>query len=487
MVLHDAAAELIAQLGQAVASTASCREVPLLGRDDLRGTKEQLATRLGCADLVPPPGSEVEWFLDLPHRPSAALFDELQRVFAVDSRFRLIGRQQDAYAALLEAISDAARLGTRRVVAVRGGPGTGKTVIAARLLAEIPRYVRAHGIDCTAQFLTPTKTLRSQLVRAAAGHSGKGLFNFVKSWKPRTDGMEVVIVDEAQRINAAQHNLKRIMRKAAVTVVFYDERQVIRPHEGFTVTELRAVAADVGVKPGPMEVDLQAQFRCGGSQRYQNWLESVLSQSEAARSWPVDADYDFGVAEDPDALQSWLDKHNADGHRARMTAGYCWEWHKTTSSQPLVADVKITWRDERGMDREWRRPWNADVQVLDAAHRPVAPESVYWATDGGGEGQVGCIYTAQAMEYQYGGVIMGPDLVWRDGGWVADPDKNVDPVFQKAGLAPERYLPLALNIYWVLMTRASRGCRVYSVDEQTQQYLRTLVPVRAQSNDDVAS
>ncbi|MEU4667505.1 DNA/RNA helicase domain-containing protein [Amycolatopsis sp. NPDC023774] len=479
VVLHDAPAGLVAELVQAVAGMASCRTVSLLGQDDLRGTKDELAKRLGCADLTPPAEAEIKWFLALPHRPSAALFDELQRVLAVDSRFRLIGRQQDAYAALLEAISDAAHQGTRRVVAVRGGPGTGKTVIAARLLAEIPGYVRPSGIDCTAQFLTPTKTLRSQLIRAAAGHTGKGLFSFVEAWKPRAGGMEVAIVDEAQRINMARHNLKRVMQKAAVTVVFFDERQVIRPTEGFTVAELRSFADSAGVTPAPVEVDLQAQFRCGGSQRYQNWLGSVLSQSKAEVRWPVDADYDFGVAEDPKALQAWLDKHNADGRRARMTAGFCWEWTKTTSSQPLVDDVKVTWTDARGVNREWRRPWNAATQVLDAERRPVAPESVYWATDDGGEGQVGCIYTAQAMEYEYGGVIMGRDLVWRDGGWVAIPDKNVDPAFKKAGLTPEQYLPLALNIYWVLMTRASRGCRVYSVDEQTQQHLRTLVPGRA--------
>lgn len=474
-VLHDAEAPLIDKLRSSAADASESAAVPLLGIADLRGTAEEIASRLGCADLTEPTDADVEWFLGLPHRPSAALFDELGRVLDSDSRFRLIGRQQDAYVALLEAVGAAARLGERRVLAVRGGPGTGKSVIAARLVAGLPRYLRSADIECATQYLTPTKTLRRQLARAATDDAGKGLFGFVDLWKPSEDKVNVVLIDEAQRVTKPRANLVDIMEKAAVTVVFFDERQVIRPGEGFSLQDLDKFAYTAGATRRPVLVDLEAQFRCGGSQRYQNWLGSVLSTTGTPSTWRTDGDYDFAVAEDPEVLQSWLDKQSASGHRARMSAGFCWPWTRTGPKETLKKDVVVHWTGSDKVERTWRRPWNADVTVLDDKERAVAPESVFWATDSGGEGQVGCVYTAQALEYEFGGVIMGKDLVRRGGRWVADPNESKDPKMKKARLTPEEYLPLALNIYWVLLTRASRGCRVYSDDEDTQKFLHSLV------------
>lgn len=55
---------------------------------------------------------------------------------------------------------------------------------------------------------------------------------------------------------------------------------------------------------------------------------------------------------------------------------------------------------------DWARPWNVygDRSVLGAPPAPL------WATDPDGFGQVGCVYTAQGFEYDWSGVIIGPDL-----------------------------------------------------------------------------
>ncbi len=55
-----------------------------------------------------------------------------------------------------------------------------------------------------------------------------------------------------------------------------------------------------------------------------------------------------------------------------------------------------------------------------------APGTPYWASDAAGFEQVGCVYTAQGFEYDYAGVIIGPDLVWRSDHWVAQPEKSHD-------------------------------------------------------------
>ena len=59
-------------------------------------------------------------------------------------------------------------------------------------------------------------------------------------------------------------------------------------------------------------------------------------------------------------------------------------------------------------------PWNAMPDAGKLA--PDIPNSNFWASDPNGINQVGCVYTAQGLEFDYVGVIFGKDLVF-DGGW----------------------------------------------------------------------
>ncbi|RDI23074.1 uncharacterized protein DUF2075 [Lentzea flaviverrucosa] len=109
----------------------------------------------------------------------------------------------------------------------------------------------------------------------------------------------------------------------------------------------------------------------------------------------------------------------------------------------------------------------------------LVPKSQFWATDQGGHRQIGCIYTAQGLEYDYGAVIFGPDLVRRGDRWVVDPKTNEDRSMKD--IDSRLYPRLAANIYWVLATRATRGCWLYSVDEETQAFLTTLLQPTVES------
>jgi DUF2075 family protein len=114
---------------------------------------------------------------------------------------------------------------------------------------------------------------------------------------------------------------------------------------------------------------------------------------------------------------------------------------------------------------------------LEAALEPQAREtgqgralSSLWASDPRGFNQVGCIYTAQGFEYDYAGVIMGADLLWRDDRWVADSSASKDPVVRPAPNFDE----LVRHSYRVLLTRGLVGCIVFSVDRPTTDFLLRL-------------
>ncbi len=173
------------------------------------------------------------------------------------------------------------------------------------------------------------------------------------------------------------------------------------------------------------------------------------------------------TADSPQELEDFLTSRRAQGYGARMSAGYCWKWTTkiTPSMTGLPTDVVIG---------DWARPWNlsGDRSLLGAPPAPL------WATDPAGFGQIGCVYTAQGFEYDWSGVIMGPDLVWRTDRWVADRTASKDPSFTKA--TPDKDIDrLIRNTYKVLLTRGMIGTIVYSTDPETREKLRSLIPPAA--------
>jgi hypothetical protein len=129
----------------------------------------------------------------------------------------------------------------------------------------------------------------------------------------------------------------------------------------------------------------------------------------------------------------------------------------------LVPDVVIG---------DWSRPWNL------RGDRAVggAPPSALWATDPAGFGQVGCVYTAQGFEYDWNGVIIGPDLVWRGDHWVAERSATRDPDFRsRKTVTDHEFGRLVRNVYKVLLTRGMVGTMIYSPDRETNAFLRSLV------------
>ena len=96
-----------------------------------------------------------------------------------------------------------------------------------------------------------------------------------------------------------------------------------------------------------------------------------------------------------------------------------------------------------------------------------------WAYADGGFGQVGCVYTAQGFEYDWSGVIMGPDLVWRTDRWIAQPGKSCDSAVKGAPL--EEFDRAVRNTYKVLLTRGMAGSLVLSTDPETQELLSSLI------------
>ncbi|WP_327181239.1 DNA/RNA helicase domain-containing protein [Streptomyces sp. NBC_01334] len=172
----------------------------------------------------------------------------------------------------------------------------------------------------------------------------------------------VVLPDEAHRARTYPDHqqgafpviLGKLLERAAVTVLFLDERQIVRPTEGLTLQQLQQHAQYNGLSFA--HIDLVSRFRCNGSRAYQQWVDHLFQSEGVASAWEG-SDYDLAVAADPERLEHWIAEHTRGGRTPRVTAGFCWSWD-SSPPPPLLPEVAITW-DGPDWPRTWARPWNS--------------------------------------------------------------------------------------------------------------------------------
>lgn len=385
-------------------------------------------------------------------------------------QFRLLDEQQVAYSVVMKAVRDAEAANTKTVVIITGGPGSGKSVIALSLLGELSR----RGKSCL--HATGSRAFRNSLRKIAGARAPQvqKMFSFFNSFMASdANSLDVLICDEAHRIRETSANrytkaefrtgtpqLHELLRVARVPVFLLDSNQVVRKGETGTPEYIESEAKSMGLNVN--RVDLDGQFRCGGSKLYENWLAGFLNlQDERQFIWEPDINFQVQVVDSPAEMERLLAEKNNEGFKARITAGYCWQWHEPESDGTLPMDVVIG---------DWKKPWN--IKGPRGVGGYLTGE--LWAIDPKGFDQIGCVYTVQGFEYDWNGVIMGPDLVWRKDRWVANPSGSKDPAMK--GVDASNYERLIKNTYKVLFTRGLVGTYVFSVDPETQEHLKNLLP-----------
>ena len=394
--------------------------------------------------------------------------DEVQR----REQFVLLDEQRDAYELVLHAVEKARRSNTKTAVIVSGGPGSGKSVIALSLMGELSRQGRS--VMHATGSRSFTFTLRK--IAAARAPRVRKLFTFFNSFmQAEPNELDCLILDEAHRIRETSESrytrkedrtgrpqVDELLSAARVPVFLLDQNQVVRPGEMGTVEVISDYAKSQGMEIH--RVDLDDQFRCGGSALYVEWVERLLGLAPGGPiGWTGDDSFDLHLVDSPEELEHVLSLRDQDGYSARMAAGFCWPWSDPTRDETLIPDVQIG---------GWARPWNL------RGDRSIggAPAAAMWASDPAGFGQVGCIYTAQGFEYDHAGVIIGPDLVWRNGRWVAVREANRDPALRsRSAVSDKDFDRLVRNVYKVLLTRGMQSAWVHSTDPQTRDFLRTLI------------
>jgi hypothetical protein len=401
------------------------------------------------------------------YRPHKRLLDHVARMISEDPTFVLLDDQQVAFNAVLAKVRARHLADQPSVILIRGGPGTGKSVIAVNLLAELARQ------GLTVHHATGSRAF-TEALRQRVGSRASALFKYFNSFMEAGEAeFDVLICDEAHRIREYSWNrftpkadrkdrpqVDELISAAKVSVFFIDDMQVVRPGELGSAALIRDGARRM--KADESEFTLETQFRCGGSDAYISWIENTLELNRTPDvMWNAAEEFDFDVVDSPHELEALIRARAEEGFTARMAAGFCWSWSKPNADGTLVNDVVVG---------DWSMPWNAKPDAGRLA--PGIPKSNYWATDPGGLEQVGCIYTAQGFEYDYAGVIVGRDLVYRAReGWVGQPEYSKDGEVRRTAKGDlQRFTRLVQHTYRVLLTRGMLGCFVYFEDDATRDF-----------------
>ncbi len=398
-------------------------------------------------------------------RPSKMLIDSVAGLLQGKPEFVLIDDQKVAHETILEADARAGQ--KKQVVIVQGGPGTGKSVIAINLLGAL--IARKRNVRYVSKNAAPRAVYEAKLTgtftktRISNLFSGSGAFV-----NDEADSYDTLIVDEAHRLNEksglyrnlGDNQVKELIRSARCTVFFVDDDQRVTLLDIGHTEELRRHARELGAEV--TELELSSQFRCNGSDGYLAWLDNTLDIRGTANPTLDGTEFDFRVFDNPADLHALVALKNRANNRSRVVAGYCWKWPSKKDAQAW--DIEMPQFD-------YRRRWNLDK------------DGSLWIVTPGSVEQVGCIHTCQGLELDYVGVIIGPDLAYRDGHIVTDATKRASSDQSVKGLKsmlkaePASSLALAdaivKNTYRTLMTRGMKGCYVYCTDAPLAAYIRS--------------
>ena len=386
-----------------------------------------------------------------------------------------------------------------RTILVKGGAGTGKTVLAvylAKLLSEIgtdsletdsemdPGY--AYVVENLQKLekmkiglIVPMQSLRTTI---------KKVFKSIKHLKMdmvmspiqiprRMDGNEkfdLLIVDEAHRLRQRKAlsnypsfdknnrffgldnngtELDWILRSSKNQVLFYDSMQSVKP------SDVDKSRFDELLSNKSISVhELKSQFRCIGGDDYIDYVKNVLSDNppDSSRTF---GKYEFRMFDDVQKMIDAIKQKDAECSLCRTVAGYSWEWKSKKDKKAY--DIFIEHN---------KYQWNT--------------VSTDWVNSPNSVNEIGCIHTIQGYDLNYAGVILGNEIkydsksqkIYIDKSQYWDLQGKTKLVGNNDKEQMESLKSYILNIYKTMLTRGIKGTYVYVCDEQLREHLSEYIP-----------
>lgn len=406
-------------------------------------------------------------------RPSKALQDCLVSLMKGNKEFMLLDEQAVVYDMCIKTMKQCLKDMKKRTIIIQGGPGTGKSVLAVNLLKEFTtmKFNSTNGLN--ASYVTKNSAPREAYLKLLSKSDLKKEINIKQLFrspfglcKSPSNFYDCLIIDEAHRLVKqmygdfqGENQVKECIDASLLTIFLIDEDQKITTKDIGSIDEIKHWANELGSRViMTEETKLVSQFRCNGSDGYIQFVNNLLQIGEYVDIDVNDLNFDIQVFDDPNTLRDELRKKNEINNKARMVAGYCYDW-----------DVK----NHRGdydiyLKNGFKAKWNLENDKI-------------WAINPSSFEEVGCIHTAQGLEFDYVGVLIGKDLrfdevsksIIIDKTQISKDDKSSGIKSCGQALATQ----LIKNTYKTLLTRGQKGCFIYCEDEALNNHIKELLKI----------
>ena len=392
-------------------------------------------------------------------KPSKALQDSILSLLDGKEEFVMVDEQQVAYATISKLVKQSVAKGSKYTIIVRGGPGTGKSVIAIQTMAKLLSEEIA--VCYMSKNSAPREVFGIKLTEGNKTQKYiKGLFKSPISLEncTRENVYPCILVDESHRLcsHYGHNQVDEIIKCSQVNVFFIDEDQKVTTKDIGTVDLIKACALKYNSKVIDNEsLTLKSQFRCNGSAGYRQFLDNLLGIKETPSTSLEGIDYEIKVFDSPRIMKEQLQEKNRINNKSRIVAGYCYEW--VSERSPAHYDIWL----EDGFKAQWNLRGGQPFAIAETSFE-----------------QVGCIHTCQGLEFDYVGVIIGQDLKFVDGKVITDQSKiaNSD---KTSGIKTCKNKELAdkliRNTYKTLMSRGQKGCYIYCEDRKLSEYIKEIL------------
>ena len=397
--------------------------------------------------------------------PAQMLMDTLSGELTNSKVFTLLDKQEICYQNITRTIKDHENTNQKQVFIVRGGAGTGKSVIAIKLLNEFIQQKKL------AFYVTKNSAVRNVYSKKLSGKENahlKTLFlSTIKISRDRPKNQyECLVIDEAHRLPERSKSgnillgedlIREIIESTKISIFFIDEKQQVDIRDYATVEKITNTAKQLCSQVYDNEnLRLLSQFRCSGNDEYINAVEGILYNEEV--TFENNFEYEVKIF---DSIHNWHEaiKDKIDQTpNSRMLAGDVFDWISKDDS--TLFDINID-----GLSLQW----NKDTTFS-------ADESQKY--------RVGHIDTVQGLEFDYIGLIIGNDLIYNSLTKQVETDYTKHPDnaghFRRHG----RRAPLGgdlaqidmiiRNTYNVLMKRGMKGIYIYCMDKGLNDYLKSI-------------
>ena len=403
-------------------------------------------------------------------------------IYKASPLHKLTKGQERAKDQIIDRIELAMAQSDKQIVFIDGEAGTGKTVLNSSTFYEL--FCRAEKknipfnsymvVNHEEQVKVYKDVYKKLGIEEECGNVVSKATPFLNE-HPEDDSVDVVFIDEAHLLftqgnqgYSGKNQLDDIVKKAKVTVIVFDENQILRMDqywESQMIAKYRSKAIEQD-----NHITLTEQLRMQADKETLSWIDD-FTKNQTLKKIPK-GNYDIKIFDSPFDLENEINgkASSEETKLSRLIANYDWDYKEGKRPEDRLRKY---WEVIAG---EWHKPWNYELKKDLKPQEKRKIKDKAWAEQEHTIGEVGSTYTIQGFDLNYAGIILGKSVTYRDGKIVFVPSQSSNDKVHKRRTMSDGSMQnfgeeLLKHELRVLMTRGVNGMYIYACDPELRKAL----------------